>query len=247
MKSVRPVTMHVDRAKELYGDLVATSFMVKRDELAWSVLAGLPETFSSLRTILETSESAINLVDAILPKLLLLSKGLRISLKERAANVMSVSGLRQPDLVSKLSVVVPMKQKSEVFKAKKHVIDRPSSPIAKGKKLRPTRTDRGKEYVSRGLKDVFGGKGTVHEKTAPYTASRTEWLGGSFGNRRRRARSYKHVPKQRRRKLEPVSEHCVFVGYEADFKAYRVLREKDERIMISRNVIFDEAAEDNGV
>src|SRR3569833_3271088 len=61
------------------------------------------------------------------------------------------------------------------------------------------------------------------------------------------ARAYRHVPKQRRRKLEPVSERCVFVGYEPDSKAYRVLRESDGKIMISRDVIFDEGEGDNGV
>src|SRR3569833_2313021 len=61
------------------------------------------------------------------------------------------------------------------------------------------------------------------------------------------ARAYRHVPKQRRRKLEPVSERCVFVGYEPDSKAYRVLRESDGKIMISRDVISDEGEGDNGV
>src|SRR3569833_2084574 len=61
------------------------------------------------------------------------------------------------------------------------------------------------------------------------------------------ARAYRHVPKQRRRKLDPVSERCVFVGYEPDSKAYRVLRESDGKIMISRDVIFDEGEGDNGV
>ncbi|GAQ92420.1 hypothetical protein KFL_010110060 [Klebsormidium nitens] len=61
------------------------------------------------------------------------------------------------------------------------------------------------------------------------------------------ARAYRHVPKQRRRKLDPVSERFVFVGYEPDSKAYPVLRESDGRIMNSGDVIFDEGEGDNGV
>ena len=59
------------------------------------------------------------------------------------------------------------------------------------------------------------------------------------------ARAFMHVPKQKRRKLEPVSERGVFVGYEPDSKAYRILRESDGKILISRDVIFDEG--DGGI
>ncbi|GAQ92988.1 protein with ribonuclease H-like and integrase domains [Klebsormidium nitens] len=86
--------------------------------------------------------------------------------------VPSVGGNRKfatfPDDYSKLSVVVPMKQKSKVAKVTEHVINRVE--LQSGKKLRPVRTDRGKEYVNKALKDVFGFKGTVHDKIAPYTA-----------------------------------------------------------------------------
>ena len=64
MKSGEPVTMYVGWAKDLYRDLVATGFEMKPDELAWSVLAGLSSTFSTLRTILEASEGALSSVDA---------------------------------------------------------------------------------------------------------------------------------------------------------------------------------------
>ena len=83
MKPGEPVTMYVGRAKDLYRDLVATGFEMKPDELAWSVLAGLPKSFSTLRTILEASESAISSVDAILPKLLVHEQGFEESPKEK--------------------------------------------------------------------------------------------------------------------------------------------------------------------
>ncbi|GAQ93645.1 hypothetical protein KFL_017530010 [Klebsormidium nitens] len=72
------------------------------------------------------------------------------------------------DDYSKLSVVVPMKQKSEVATVTEHVVNR--LKLQTRKKLKSVRTDRGKEYVNKAFTYVFGGKGTVHEKTAPYSA-----------------------------------------------------------------------------
>ncbi|GAQ93565.1 hypothetical protein KFL_016510030, partial [Klebsormidium nitens] len=102
----------------------------------------------------------------------------------------SVGGSRYfaifPDDYSKLSVVVPMKQKSEVAEVTEHVINR--LELQSEKKLRSVRTDRGKEYVNKALKNVFGGKGTVHEKTASYMAEqRMGRQSGSIGNWRRRS------------------------------------------------------------
>jgi hypothetical protein len=51
---------------------------------------------------------------------------------------------------------------------------------------------------------------------------------------------YMHVPKELRDKLEPVSEKGRFLRYEPDAKAYRILRERDSRVIVSRDVIVDE-------
>src|SRR3569623_2150553 len=61
------------------------------------------------------------------------------------------------------------------------------------------------------------------------------------------ARAFAHVPKQQRRKLDPVSERGVFMGYEPDSKAYRVLRDRDGKLIIRRDVIFDEGVKGEGV
>ena len=61
-----------------------------------------------------------------------------------------------------------MKQKGEVAKVAERILNR--LEVQSGKKLKTGRTDRGKEYVNKALEEVFGGKGTVHEKAAPYTA-----------------------------------------------------------------------------
>ncbi|GAQ93607.1 hypothetical protein KFL_017020020 [Klebsormidium nitens] len=57
------------------------------------------------------------------------------------------------------------------------------------------------------------------------------------------ARAFRHVPKQRRRKLDPVSERCVFVGYEPDSKTYRLLRDRDGNLITSRDAIIDEGSD----
>ncbi|GAQ93615.1 Retrotransposon protein with reverse transcriptase and integrase domains [Klebsormidium nitens] len=54
------------------------------------------------------------------------------------------------------------------------------------------------------------------------------------------ARVYIHVPKGKRKKMEPVSERRVFLGYEPNSKSYRVLRERDGTVLTSHNVIVDE-------
>jgi hypothetical protein len=54
------------------------------------------------------------------------------------------------------------------------------------------------------------------------------------------ARAYMHIPKENRKKMQSVSERGMFVGYEPDCKAYRVLRERDGWILVSRDVIVDE-------
>jgi hypothetical protein len=51
---------------------------------------------------------------------------------------------------------------------------------------------------------------------------------------------YMHVSKELRDKLESVSEKGRFLGYEPDAKAYRILRERDNWVIVSRDVIVDE-------
>jgi hypothetical protein len=54
------------------------------------------------------------------------------------------------------------------------------------------------------------------------------------------ARAYMHIPKENRKKMQSVGERGVFVGYEPDSKTYRVLQERDGRILVSRDVIVNE-------
>jgi transposase InsO family protein len=55
-------------------------------------------------------------------------------------------------------------------------------------------------------------------------------------------RAFVMVPKELRRKLDPVSESGIFVGYSANSKAYSVLLDGTSKVVESRDVVFDEAA-----
>ena len=69
MEPLEPVATYVARAQDLFRDLVATGFQMTSEEFAWSVLTGLPATFDTLVTVLETQEEELQ-VEEILPKLM---------------------------------------------------------------------------------------------------------------------------------------------------------------------------------
>jgi len=51
---------------------------------------------------------------------------------------------------------------------------------------------------------------------------------------------YIHVPKDKRKKLDPASLRGIFVGYSASSKAYKIYIKEDRWIEVSKDVIFDE-------
>lgn len=53
---------------------------------------------------------------------------------------------------------------------------------------------------------------------------------------------YAQIPKQKRTKLEETSEKCVFIGYSSMSKGYRLYNLKTNKVIISRDVVFDENA-----
>lgn len=53
---------------------------------------------------------------------------------------------------------------------------------------------------------------------------------------------YSHIPKEKRGKLDDKSEKCIFVGYSENSRAYKLFNPITKRIIISRDVIFDENA-----
>lgn len=50
---------------------------------------------------------------------------------------------------------------------------------------------------------------------------------------------YIHISKARRSKLDPKNVKAIFVGYCTNTKAYQLWNMQQQKMMISRNVIFD--------
>ena len=69
MEAGEPITKYVARARGIQDQLRAAGHEVQDQEVAWAVLAGLPDEFNTVVTVLETtSETGMSLED-ILPKL----------------------------------------------------------------------------------------------------------------------------------------------------------------------------------
>lgn len=49
-----------------------------------------------------------------------------------------------------------------------------------------------------------------------------------------------HVPDEKRSKLDDKSEKYLFIGYDARSKGYKLYNPSNEKIVISRDVKFDE-------
>ena len=53
---------------------------------------------------------------------------------------------------------------------------------------------------------------------------------------------FTHVPDAKREKLDQKAEYGVFVGYSSLSKGYRIYQPLTEKIIVSRDVKYDEAA-----
>jgi len=52
--------------------------------------------------------------------------------------------------------------------------------------------------------------------------------------------AYMHVPAEKRSKLDPKAEKCIFIGYSQEQKGYRCYNPLTRILKVSRDVIFDE-------
>ena len=52
--------------------------------------------------------------------------------------------------------------------------------------------------------------------------------------------AFAHIPKIKRQKFQAKGVKCIFVGYANETKGYRLWNPTTKRIIISRDVIFDE-------
>ncbi len=54
--------------------------------------------------------------------------------------------------------------------------------------------------------------------------------------------AYVHVPNEKRSKLDPKAEKCIFIGYSLEQKGYRCFNPSIRKLQVSRDVMFDEMA-----
>ena len=52
--------------------------------------------------------------------------------------------------------------------------------------------------------------------------------------------AYAHMLDEKRKKLDDKGEACIFVGYNGHSKAYKLYNSISKKIMINRDVIFNE-------
>src|SRR5271156_6265055 len=53
-------------------------------------------------------------------------------------------------------------------------------------------------------------------------------------------RAYVHVQKDKRKGLQPKSEHCIFLGYPLDYRGWKCYNPVTKKVVISRDVVFVE-------
>lgn len=53
---------------------------------------------------------------------------------------------------------------------------------------------------------------------------------------------YAHIPTEKRTKFDDKSQKCIFVGYSTSSKGYRLFNVETEKLIVSRDVIFNEKA-----
>jgi hypothetical protein len=52
--------------------------------------------------------------------------------------------------------------------------------------------------------------------------------------------TYVHDPNEKRSKLDPKAEKCIFIGYSLEQKGYRCFNLSSRKLQVSRDVVFDE-------
>jgi len=52
--------------------------------------------------------------------------------------------------------------------------------------------------------------------------------------------AYVYIPKEQRKKLDSKTQIGLFLGYDSETKAYRVYDQNKRKVIVSRDVVFDE-------
>ena len=60
-------------------------------------------------------------------------------------------------------------------------------------------------------------------------------------------KAYAHIPKENRKKLDPKSQKCIFLGYPVGVKGYKLYDPSTRKMIVRRDVIFVENNFDNNI
>ncbi|KAL0285422.1 UNVERIFIED_CONTAM: Retrovirus-related Pol polyprotein from transposon TNT 1-94 [Sesamum calycinum] len=147
-----------------------------------------------------------------------------------------------------------MREKSEVFKVFKkfkNLVEKQS-----GRSIKVLRSDRGKEYNNSEFDKFCEEEGIEHQTTVSYNPQQngvSESHGKNdvntcqklFGQKQSTLQSIYSTgvpPRRERHKLEEKTEKGIFLGYSTQSKGYRIYNLKTKKLIISRDVEFDEDA-----
>ncbi|KAK4389380.1 Retrovirus-related Pol polyprotein from transposon TNT 1-94 [Sesamum angolense] len=162
------------------------------------------------------------------------------------------------DDYSRMTWVYFMREKSEVFKVFKkfkNLVEKQS-----GRSIKVLRSDRGKEYNNSEFDKFCEEEGIEHQTTVSYNPQQNgvserknrtvmgdgkidaagETLAKSFLGKQSTLQSIYSTEK--RHKLEEKTEKGIFLGYSTQSKGYRIYNLKTKKLIISRDVEFDEDA-----
>uniref|UniRef100_A0A2N9HLW0 Integrase catalytic domain-containing protein n=1 Tax=Fagus sylvatica TaxID=28930 RepID=A0A2N9HLW0_FAGSY len=113
----------------------------------------------------------------------------------------------------------------------------------KRKSLKCLRTDNGSEYTSNEFENYCSEYGIRHEKTVPGTPQHNgvaERINRTIVEKVFGCKTFAHVPKEQRLKLDDKATPCIFVGYgDAEF-GYKLWDPKKKKMIRSRDVVFHE-------
>ncbi|XP_074334286.1 uncharacterized protein LOC141671793 [Apium graveolens] len=166
------------------------------------------------------------------------------------------------DDFSRKSWVYIIKEKSETldkFKEFKALAEKQSCHY-----LKVLRSDRGGKYTSNLFKSFYRAHGINHQLTTTYTPQQNgvaERKNRTILDMARSMVKAKHLPrtfwaeavlcavyllnrcltKSKRKKLDYKGEKCIFTGYDKRSKAYRLYNPLTKKLIISRDVEFDES------
>ncbi|TXG63371.1 hypothetical protein EZV62_010365 [Acer yangbiense] len=199
-----------------------------------------------------------NLYQNLLSVAQLLKRGYSLSFKDDCCVVVDCHDVE----VARIKMLA---QTFDVFKKFKSMVEMES-----GWKLKVLRSDNGREYTSNSFNAFCEDMGIKHQLTVPYTPQQNRVLERKIRTVMEMARSLiaeKKLPKSfwaevvhtsvyilnrlatkavqadvKRTKLDENAQLGIFIGYAVSSKGYRVYNVQTKKILVSKDVQFDEGA-----